>query len=448
MNRRKALALALLLLAPLSPALPQERAMLGGSIERNNVVAAHNLPTLWDVETGRNVKWVAELGSEAYGGPVVAGGKVFVGTNNDHPRDPTTLGDRGVLMAFSADKGAFLWQVTHPKLPAGRAQDWPLVGLCSTPAVEGESLYYLSNRAEVVAVATSDGGRRWTSDLQELAVVPHYMTASSPLAAGDLLFAVTGNGSDLMGKIPAPNAPSFVAIEIKTGKVRWRDSSPGANLLDGQWGSPAYGQIAGRPQVVFPGGDGWLYAFAPDTGKLLWKFDANQPWPAGGERSRESLLATPVIHDGRVYIGLGHDPQKPTSPGRLWALEVAADGAVKPAWSLGGKDFSITLSSVVVDGGVLYATDFAGFLYALDAATGRLLWKYDTFSAIWGSPLIADGKLYLGVEEGDVFVFAPGRELKPPAKMNLGRAIYTTPAARDGVLYVATRSRLFALAVP
>jgi outer membrane protein assembly factor BamB len=427
-----------------------ERAMLGGSPERNLVVAEKGLPTTWDVATGRNVKWTAELGGASYAGPVVAGGRVFVGTNNEHPRNPKVQGDQGILLALSAADGHLLWQAAHPKLAAGRAQDWPQVGLCSTPAVEGDALYYLSNRAEVVALAAGTGARLWTLDLLKLGVVPHYMTSSSPVVAGNLLFAVTGNGP-ADGKVPASAAPSFIAVDRRTGKLRWSDSSPGARLLDGQWGSPAYGTLAGRPQVVFPGGDGWLYAFAPETGKLLWKFDANQP-PAsagggggGGQRTHESLVATPVLHDGRLYVGLGHDPQNPASHGRLWALESRADGTVHPVWSLGGDDFQTTLSNVVVADGIVYAADFAGFLHAIDAATGKQLWKQDTLAAVWSSPLVADGKVYLGDEDGDLLVFKAGREAKLLGKANLGQAIYTTPTAKDGVLYIATRSRLFAL---
>jgi hypothetical protein len=310
--------------------------------------------------------------------------------------------------------------------------------------VEGDVLYYLTNNGEVVAAETGSGKPLWRLALHDLGVVPHFMTASSPLIAGDLLFAVTGNGPDTAGKVPAPGAPSFLAVDRRTGKVRWSDSTPGANLLDGQWGSPAHGILAGRPQVIFPGGDGWLYAFAPETGKLLWKFDAGQPVGPNGQRGHESLVATPVIHDGRVYIGVGHDPQNSATPGRLWALEVKAAGAVHPVWSLGGSDFASTLSAVAVADGIVYAADFAGFLHALDAATGKPLWKYDTFSAVWSSPLVADGKVYLGDEDGDLLVFQAGRELKLLSKINLGQAIYTTPAARDGALYVATRGRLYA----
>src|SRR5262245_43904732 len=106
------------------------------------VPASATPPLRWNAATGENVRWVTELGSYSYGGPVVAGGKVFVGTNNARPRDPAITDDRGVLMAFRAADGAFLWQATHPKLE--QALDFPLQGVCSTPAVVGDRLYYVS----------------------------------------------------------------------------------------------------------------------------------------------------------------------------------------------------------------------------------------------------------------------------------------------------------------
>src|SRR5436305_14288081 len=78
----------------------EEHAMLGGSPERNNVAAEKGLPVTWDLATGKNVKWRADLGGATYAGPVVAGGKIFVGTDNEHPRDPKTTGDQGLLHAF------------------------------------------------------------------------------------------------------------------------------------------------------------------------------------------------------------------------------------------------------------------------------------------------------------------------------------------------------------
>ena len=107
------------------------------------------LPAEWDIKTKKNVKWVAKLGSQSYGNPVVAGGMVFVGTNNELLRDPKQAGDRGVLMAFRESDGEFLWQQTHAKLESGRANDWPFQGVASSPLVEGDRLYYVSNRGVV-----------------------------------------------------------------------------------------------------------------------------------------------------------------------------------------------------------------------------------------------------------------------------------------------------------
>jgi outer membrane protein assembly factor BamB len=128
--------------------------MWGGRPDRNMVSNMKGLPVTWDVGKKVNVKWVAALGSQAYGNPVVADGKVFVGTNNEGLRDPKQPGDRGVLMAFRESDGQFLWQSTHEKLAAGRVNDWPYQGVCSSPLVEGKKLYYVSNRCELLCVDT------------------------------------------------------------------------------------------------------------------------------------------------------------------------------------------------------------------------------------------------------------------------------------------------------
>src|SRR5262245_34488594 len=115
--------------------------LFGGSVQRNLVnLVERNLPTSWDVTPGKqkNIKWVADLGSKAYGGPIIAGGKVFVGTNNEKPRNPKIMGDKGIVMCFREDNGDFLWQAVHDKLPAGQVHDWPREGICSSPVVEGD----------------------------------------------------------------------------------------------------------------------------------------------------------------------------------------------------------------------------------------------------------------------------------------------------------------------
>src|SRR5262249_33691593 len=122
-------------------------------------------------------------------------------------------------------------------------------------------------------------------------------------------------------------APSFVAVEKSTGKVVWQDSSPGNQIMEGQWGSPAAARVSDRWQVIFPGGDGWLYAFNAPTGQLLWKFDCNPkgvgPYLPGGRGDRSFLMATPVVSKGKLYIGVGQNPEDGDGVGHLWCIDLA-----------------------------------------------------------------------------------------------------------------------------
>src|SRR6185312_10262421 len=124
--------------------------MWGGTADRNMVSNMKGLPTSWDVKSKKNVKWVAALGSQSYGNPVVSGGQIYVGTNNEGVRDPKVTGDKGILMAFRESDGEFLWQAVSDKLVAGRVNDWPYQGVCSSSLVEGDRVYYVTNRAELV----------------------------------------------------------------------------------------------------------------------------------------------------------------------------------------------------------------------------------------------------------------------------------------------------------
>jgi outer membrane protein assembly factor BamB len=464
-----------LLAAPqaLSLAESQDYSLFGNTRSRNMVSPAKGLPERWDVESGENVLWVAALGSQAYGGPVLYKNRIFAGTNNEAPRNPKLTGDRGVVMVFDADSGAFLWQAAHPKLSAGRVNDWPLQGICDGPYVEGDRMYYVSNRAELIAsdVAGFRDGENdgpfqgetetgetaedivWKLDMiAELDVFPHNQAAGNPLVVGDLVFTTTGNGVDEAHiNVPVPQAPSFIAVNRRTGELVWENNSPGAKILHGTWSNPTYGVVKGRPQVIFPGDDGWVYSFEPLTGKPLWKFDANPKdakWVIGGAGTRNNLIATPVLYDDKVYIGVGQDPEHGEGPGHFYAIDATKEGDVTTSglvWHRGGEEFHRTISTAAIADGIVYISDLSGFLYALDAKSGRLYWQYDAFAAIWGSPFVADGRVYLGDEDGDVAVLAAGKVKKVLGEINMGGAVLSTPVAKDGVLYVMSRGKLFAL---
>ena len=444
--------------------------MWGGRPDRNMVSSEKNIPRTWDVKTKTNIKWVAEMGSQSYGNPVVGAGKVFVGTNNELHRNPKEGGDRGVVMCFRESDGEFLWQMTHSKLESGRVNDWPEQGVCSSPAVAGDRVYYVSNRAEVMCLDTEgfrdgendgpfkdeentaevDGDIVWKLDMyNELGVFPHNMAATSPLIVGDMLFVNTSNGVDESHiNIPSPRSPSFLAINRLTGEIVWEDNSPGNNILHGQWASPAYGNINGQEQVIFAGGDGWLRGFEPKTGKLIWKFDCNpkeSEWKQG-RGDRNNIIATPVVWENKVFVAVGQDPEHGEGVGHLWAVDATKTGDVTDTAKVWHHPFRRTISTVAIDGGVVYAANFSGFLHALDVKNGELLWEHDMLAAIWGSPYVVDGKVMIGDEDGDVDVLKAGRVKEVLSEINFGNTVYSTPVVANGVLYVMTRSHVYAIA--
>ncbi len=435
----------------------QDWIMYGGTPSRNMVnTSAKGLPIEWDVDAKKpvNIKWVANLGSKAYGGPIIAGGRVIIGTNNQNPRDKkwdfidkTTnkLVDLGVVMCFKEADGKFLWQAVHEKLPGGQVVDWPLEGICSSAMVEGDRFYYVANSCKVICAELATGKEIWSLNMiKELDVFPHNISDNSPLLVGDHLWVVTSNGvNEDHINVPAPKAPSFIKVDKTNGKVLWKDNSPTAALLDpknaalgfkelvnrgelvqhGQWANAAYGVIDGQPQILFPGGDGWLYAFDP-MGKLIWKFDCN-PKDAKyalktGERS--DFIATPIIYKKHAYIGIGQDPEHKQGIGHLWCIDMTKKGDVSPelvtdntvfppktkknpnsaaVWHYGGVItdpkvqqklkrnyyFGRTMSTCAILEDILYCSDLDGILHCLDANTGKPHWEFNTRSEIWSSLL-------------------------------------------------------------
>ncbi len=527
---------------------PDDWPQWGGTSIRNNTPKVEHLPTEWDIGefddqgnwvpgSGKNILWVSKLGSQTYGNPVIANGQVYVGTNNGAgylKRYPASV-DLGCLLAFRVSDGKFLWQHSSEKLPSGRVHDWPLQGICCAPLVEGDRLWFVTSRGEVRCLDTqgfydgeNDGPYTdepnqnkdeadvvWVFDMmKELGISQHNMCSCSVTAAGDLLFVNTSNGVDESHiNIPAPKAPSFICLEKKTGKLVWADSSPGLNILHGQWSSPTYAVIDGVPQIMFAAGDGWLYSFLATRDNidgrpiLLWKFDCNpkqSKWILGGRGTRNNLIGTPVVYKNRVYIAVGQDPEHGEGEGHLWCIDPTKRGDVSPQlvynsanpdkpiphkriqacepdkgdfvrdnpnsaaiwhYAVADRDldddgeigFAETMhrscGTVAIKDNLLFIADFSGLFRCLDANTGKVHWTYDMLAAAWGSPLIADGKVYIGDEDGDVAVFRLSADPEvampdgqPLAEINMGNSVYSTPVVAGGVLYISNKTHLFAIA--
>lgn len=445
------LALGILLTAsdPGSSDWPQ----WGGTSDRNMVSTMKGLPTSWDINTKANVKWMATLGSQTYGNPVVAAGKVFVGTNNEGLRNPKEGGDRGVLMAFRESDGQFLWQQANAKLPAGRVNDWPFQGVCASPLVEGEVLYYVNNRGELQALDVNGDGKGgakviWKLDMiEELGSHPHNMSNSSVTSWGDLLYLSTSNGQDESHvNIPSPKAPAIIAVNKKTGKVVWEQNNVGNRILHGQWSSPAVGKIGDVVQAVMGEGDGWVRGYDADKGTKLWEFDMNPKesvWP----KTRNEVISTPVIYNNVVYIANGQDPEHGEGVGHLYAIDATKRGDITKSGQLWHYDkIRRSISTGAIHEGILYYADFSGFLHAIDIKTGQPYWTHDMLAAIWGSPMVINGNVYLGDEDGDVAVLKAGKEKKLLGEYNMGSSVYSTPVPANGTLFIANRNQLWALA--
>ncbi|HEY3324447.1 MAG TPA: PQQ-binding-like beta-propeller repeat protein [Planctomycetota bacterium] len=313
----------------------------GGNDGRNMVSDATGIPDSfdpgpklpggeYDTTKGKNIKWVARLGSYCCGNPTVAGGKVFVGTNNVVPRNPkykVTKDGYGVVMCLDESSGKFLWQCCLPAIPTrGNANMFfAQLGVCSAPLVDGDRVYFMSNRAEIICLSTTPLGKDkndgpykdeahlyapyvnlqlnpelavggkihrvpkgkpiwtwaanepielddkdadiiWRVDLlNDLPCWVQDAASCSLLLHDDLLYVYAPNGVDLSHKnLPTADCPSVLAMDKKTGKiVATDDAKIGPRTLHSAWSSPSIGTVGGKTLLFFAGPDGVCYAFNP-----------------------------------------------------------------------------------------------------------------------------------------------------------------------------------------
>ena len=450
-----------------------------------------------DPATTKNVKWVSKIGSQSYGNVSVAGGKVFIGTNNENPRDPQHTGDRSILMCFDEKTGDFLWQLVVPKLKSGKVNDWESLGLLSSPTVEGDRVYIVTSRCEVMCldvngqsngnqgmqdeakyivkdtglppakIGAKDADIIWVYDMMdELGVFPHNASNCSVLVTDDLVYACTSNGQDWThSNIPSPLSPSFIALNKKTGEfVAEDDAHIGPRIFHGQWSSPSLAEVNGKKQILFGGGDGWCYSFDPKPVKegdstflkIAWKADCNPPeykkfkYPAAEGPSE--INATPVFYKNRVYVATGQDPEHGEGVGHLVCLDATKSGDItKDGVIWDNKQIHRSISTVSIDpqSNLLFVGDFSGYVHCFDADNGKLYWVYDMKAHMWGSTMVADGKVYAGDEDGD-FVILPAKKDfdpkkdKPIFETNLNAPVYGTPVVANNTVYVQSNTHLYA----
>jgi outer membrane protein assembly factor BamB len=479
-SRVAAFTLAVSLAIPSPSLFADDWPMMGRDRTRNAVIPEKNPPLDWDVKTGRNVKWWSTLGSVCYSSPVVANGLIWIGSNNYIQQDGKwnyADGQSGVLMCFREGDGKLLYKHVSGTLKGYPYSLWGAIGMNCSPLVEGNRLWCTTTRAEVLCLdigplrkVSGVAGEIWKLDqVKDLGIYPaRGAMVGGPLCSigashGDLIYVMTANGIDWAagGKtVRAPHAPALVCLNKNTGEVVWQDESPGKDTIRGEYGHPLLIEVDGQAQVVAPEGDGWLRSFDALTGELLWKFDIN---PKNANRSRGEanyFLSAPVWYDGKIYMGSGQVAENGDGAARLCCIDPGKRGDIsleledgpgkgRPNPNSGevwhSEEIGRTMSSVAVHHGLVIATSRSGFVYCLDAKTGRQYWRHDTQSLIWASPLIVEDKVYVADEDGAVDILKLSPEKLFYGEFDLAEPIFSSPVFANGVLYVAAGAHLYAI---
>ena len=454
-----------ILLAITVPLFAADQPQFGRAWDRNMVSAERGLPDTFDVKARTNIKWIADLGTETHGTPIVAGGRIFVSTNNGQPRDPKNTADSGVFMAFAEKDGAYLSQLAAPKLSTEDPYlDWPKTGQSSPATIEGDRIYIVNNRAQVLCLNAKDPTQtpHWIFDLASGAgIYPHDGAHSSALVHGRYIYLNTGTGVDnTHRKIRTPDAPGLIVLDKETGRFVARDREKTApNIFHATWSAPSLGVAGGKEMIYFCGGNGITYAFAPVAQDLpdgppvtltkIWQYDIDPEGPKtevhrftqNKSEGPSNIFGMPVFADGKLYIAGGGDLFWGKNKAWLKCVDAATGSEV---WSYELNKHVV--STAAVSDGLVFIADIGRTIHCVDAVTGKGAWtEGGPKGDFWASPMVADGKLYIGSRKGDFWIMSASREKKVFATIDLGAAISGTATAANGVIYVATMKQLIAI---
>ena len=527
MNRCLQLVLGLVAWSLPGPgALAADWPQWGGRDGRNMVSDEKGLPDSFvpgekkadnsgiDLATTQNVRWVARLGSQTLGNPTVAGGRVFVGTNDFAIGDPKYRATRGgLLKCLEESSGRLLWQLVIPRLETNKPQfnfDQLDIGICSSPTVEGNRVYLVNNRCEVICLDVAgmangndgplrdegqytvgpgkppvepgpkDGDVIWRYDMiGQLAVWPQDASNCSILIHGDFLYVCTSNGVDLShDRLPNPLAPSLIVLDKRTGRLVAKDEEKiGTRTFHGHWSNPSLGEVGGKTLVFLGGGDGVCYAFEALTTmprgvvplKKVWSFDCNPPeyrckdgkpiaYRAGDVRLHRGntndgtyvgpseIIATPVFYKNRVYVAIGQDPSHGRGRGMLSCIDATRTGDVTRSGAIWRYD--------KIDRSLSTVSIADGLLYVADVAGQLHCLDAETGQCYWVHQTKAETWGSTLVADGKVYlgtqkglwVLKAGKEKQVLHHIQLGAPVHNTPIAANGVLYVASNRYLWAVA--
>ena len=475
----------------------QDRPQWGEKYTRNMVSDETGLPTTFNIETGKNVKWSVSIGSYGYATPVISKGKVLIGANNADERDPRHKGDRGVLLCLNESDGSLNWQLVVPRIEGDRHNDWPMIGICSPPTVEGNRVYVLTNRSEVLCldlngqadgndgtfqgegwymapsgefaydVTLKDADIIWSYDLKlELGLSPHDSPHASILLDGDFMYLNTCNGVNYKHlETTALNAPSLIALDKKTGRLVAKDNEHfGPRIFHSSWSSPSMGVVSGQKLVFFAGPDGILFSFEAlsqtasreqvKSFKKVWQFDCDPTAPKNNIHAYLNnrvegpsiSFGMPVFYKNRIYVTVGGDIWWGKKEAWLKCVDATKKGDITDSGEIWSYDLEQpSASTPAISDGLIYVTDCGKNLHCVDAENGKPYWKHKLKMDSWSSALVADKKVYVGSRGSDFWIMEEGKTLKVLDSIKLDGPTLSTPVAANGIMYVSTMNRLYAI---
>ena len=287
-------------------------------------------------------------------------------------------------------------------------------------------------------------------------------------------------------RIRTPDAPSLVVLDKRTGRLLAReDEHIAPNIFHCTWSAPSMATVNGRPLIFFAAGNGMVYAFEPlpngVTGHCsggvmgdsqssaalrhsitpspaflgkVWQFDFDPTAPktnvhqynSNRRESPSDFFGMPVFDNNRIYVAGGGDIWWGKNEAWLKCIDATRTGDITTnglVWSYPLQKH--VMSTPAVYRGLVFIADCGHTFHCVDAETGQPCWTHELKGEAWASPLVADGKVYLGTRSGAFYIFAARKEKKVLSTIDLGRPISSTAVAANGVLYVATMTHLYAV---
>jgi outer membrane protein assembly factor BamB len=399
---------------------------------RTGVSTETGLPAAWS-PGGDNLAWHAPYGGRS--GPVVFGDHLYL--QNTAGAGAT---EQERVMCFNADTGKLLWEHKYnlftSDVPPHRIA-W------ASPVVDPATgnVFAISGNGLVMSLS-KDGKLLWERSLaEELGMwTTHGGRVSSPIVDGDqvIVSGLTFSWGQLAG-----GAHRFVSFDKSNGQIRWV-SSPEGRPTDTIYANPFVAVINGTRTMFSGGSDGAMHALKIVTGEPVWN------WMV----SKRGLNTAALVVGNDVIVTHSEENLATSEMGMVAAVPAASKGTLtdKDArWIV--RDVQAGYGSPVSDGQRLYLVDNGGVLFALDLKDGRQLWRKNLGTIQKSSPVLADGKLYVGTENGKLYILRPradgvdvlDEDVLPNGSDGKPQAIVASPAIARGRVYLASMDALYAI---